>query len=108
MANEKYIQVIENIHKELMASELSDNIGLHAGTSGVALFLAYYDRIIRKKKEVNPRVMEILEHNINHINSGSRLHTICSGISGFGWTCEHLKKLGMLTKEVGCKKCYYL
>ncbi len=95
----KYIQVIENIHKELMISELSDNIGLHAGISGIALFLAYYDRIILEKNEISPRVMEILEHNIECINSGKKLYTICSGISGFGWLCEHLRKLGMLNRE---------
>jgi len=49
----KYLQVIENIHKELMTSELSENIGLHGGTSGIALFIAYYDRIIRGKNEVS-------------------------------------------------------
>ena len=99
MDTSKYIQVIENIRKELMVSELSGNIGLHAGTSGIALFLAYYDRIIRKSKEISPRVMEILEHNIKQIESGVRLHTICSGISGFGWLCEHLRQLEMLSRE---------
>jgi lantibiotic modifying enzyme len=93
------MQVIENIHKELMTSELSKNIGLHAGTSGVALFLAYYDRIMHRKNDISQRVMEILEHNIGQINFGSNLHTICSGISGFGWLCEHLRKLGMLNRE---------
>jgi len=82
-----------------MNSELSGNIGLHAGTSGVALFLAYYDRIILGKKQASQRVMDILEHNIKSIDSGNRQHTICSGISGFGWLCEHLRKMGMLTKE---------
>ena len=99
MSSSKYIQVIENIHKELMTSELSENIGLHAGTSGVALFLAYYDRIILQKNEISVRVMEILEHNIESINSGNSQHTICSGISGFGWLCEHLRKLGMLNRK---------
>jgi len=99
MNDAKYIQVIENIHKELMTSELSENIGLHAGTSGVALFLAYYDRIMLGKNEISPRVMEILEHNINQIDSGNGQHTICSGIAGFGWLCEHLRKLRMLNRE---------
>jgi lantibiotic modifying enzyme len=93
------MQVIENIHKELMTSELLKNIGLHAGTSGVALFLVYYDRIMHRKNDISQRVMEILEHNIEQINSGSDLHTICSGISGFGWLCEHLRKLRMLNRE---------
>ena len=94
-----YRQVIENIHKELMTSELSEDIGLHAGTSGVALFLAYYDRVIHQHNEVNPRLMEIVEHNITQIDSGNRQYTICRGISGFGWLCEHLRKLGMLNGE---------
>jgi lantibiotic modifying enzyme len=94
-----YMQVIENIHKELMTSELSNNIGLHAGTSGIALFLTYYDRIIYKKNKISPRIMDILEHNIERINSGIRMHTICSGISGFGWFCEHLVKLKIMDRD---------
>jgi len=99
MDNVKYIEIIENINRELRTSELSENIGLHSGTSGIALFLAYYDRIIHEKNDVSQRVMDILKHNIDRINSGSRLHTICSGISGFGWLCEHLRKLGMLDRD---------
>jgi lantibiotic modifying enzyme len=93
------MKIIENIHKELLASELSGDIGLLSGTSGVALFLVYYDRIIRWKNEINPRVMEVLEHNIRCIDSGNHLYTICSGISGFGWLCEHLRKLKVLSRE---------
>ncbi|WP_106828187.1 lanthionine synthetase C family protein [Parabacteroides pacaensis] len=99
ISSSKYMQIIENIHEELMTCELSENIGLHAGTSGIALFFAYYSRIILKKNNISPRVMEILEHNIECIDSGKHLHTICDGISGFGWLCEHLRKLGMLTKR---------
>ena len=95
----KLIQVIENIRKELMSSELSENIGLHAGTSGVALFLAYYDRIIHQNNEINPKIIEILEHNIEQIDSGNLQYSICRGISGFGWLCEHLRKLEMLNGE---------
>ena len=95
----EYMQIIENIHKELMTCELSENIGLHSGTSGIALFFAYYSRVILKKNEIYYRVTEILEHNIECINSGNYLHTICNGISGFGWLCEHLKKLCILNKE---------
>ena len=94
-----YIPVIENIYKELIKSELPENIGLHAGTSGIALFIAYYDRVIHRERGISQRVMDILEYNIRYIDSGSGLHTISNGISGFGWLCEHLKKLGMLNKE---------
>jgi len=99
MSSSKYIQVVEDINRELRVSELSGNIGLHAGTSGIALFIAYYDRIISKKTEVSQRVYDIMEHNINLINSGYRQHTICNGISGFVWLCEHLRKLRMLKGE---------
>ena len=95
----KYTQIIKNIYGELMISKLSGNIGLHAGMSGIALFIAYYDRIIHQKKGISQRVMEILEHNIECIDSGYRKYTICNGISGFGWLCEHLKKLKMLDRE---------
>jgi len=95
----KYIQVIENIHRELMTSELSGSIGLHSGTSGIALFFAYYDRVIRQTNEASQRVIDILEYNIAQIDSGNLQHTICSGISGFGWLCEHLRQIGMLDKE---------
>lgn len=95
----KCIQVIENIHKEFTTYEPSGNIGLHAGTSGIALFFAYYNRIIHRKKEVSLKVMDILKYNINCINLGIRQYTICDGISGFGWLCEHLWQLGMLDRE---------
>ena len=78
MNSSLYLQVIENIHDEFMVSEFSDNIGLHAGTSGVALFLAYYDRIILQKNKIGQRVVDILEHNIEQINSGNQQHTISS------------------------------
>jgi len=98
MSSEKYIQVIEDINRELRTSELPENIGLHAGTAGIALFVAYYDRIISRKTEVSQRVLDIMEHNVKLINAGYNLHTICSGISGFGWLCEHLRKIGMLNE----------
>jgi len=98
-ANTKYIEVVDNIYRILMTSELSGNVGLLAGTSGIALFIAYYDRIIRQNNSLNPRVVEILEHNIKCIDSGNRIHSICNGISGFGWLCEHLRKMGTLSQE---------
>ena len=99
MNSSKYIQVIEDIHTELMKCPLSDNIGLHSGTSGIALFFAYYDRIIHKREGIGQRVMEILKHNIRCIDAGNRQHTICNGISGFGWLCEHLRKLGVMDEK---------
>lgn len=98
-ASSKYIQIIESIHKELMSTELTDNIGLHSGTSGIALFNAYYNLIIHQKNTVDQRLINILEHNIECIGSRNCQHTICNGISGFGWLCEHLRKLGILNRE---------
>ncbi|MCL2727036.1 MAG: lanthionine synthetase C family protein [Bacteroidales bacterium] len=83
-----------------MTCKLSDNIGVHAGTSGVALFFAYYDRIIHKKSGIGAKVVEILEHNMMCIESQSGIpHTICNGIAGFGWLCEHLRKMGFLSRD---------
>lgn len=95
----KHIHVIESINRYLRTSKLPGNIGLHAGASGIALFLAYYDRIIQRKTDISQRVFDILENNMKLINSGYRQHTICMGISGFGWLCEHLRKLEMLNRE---------
>lgn len=95
----KCLEIVDNIYKELMTCNLSEKIGLHVGTSGIALFLAYYDNIILQKYEISQRVIEILENNIKCINSGKNIHTLSRGISGFGWLCVHLKKIGMLDDD---------
>lgn len=93
----KELEIVNSIYKELMSCDLSGNIGLHGGTSGMALFLSYYDNIILQKNEISQRVFQILEYNIQWINSGKKIHTLCRGISGFGWLCEHLRKMDMLS-----------
>lgn len=95
----KYIHIIEDIHEELMLTDLSNNIGLHSGTSGIVLFNVYYNLIIHQKNSIDQRSIDVLEHNIECINSGTCQHTICSGLSGFGWLCEHLKMLGVLGEK---------
>jgi len=49
------LDIVNNIYKELTTCSLSNNIGLHIGTSGIALFLAYYDNIILQKKWNKPK-----------------------------------------------------
>lgn len=93
----KELEIVDSIYKELMSCDLSGNIGLHGGTSGIALFLSYYDNIILQKNEISQRVFHILEYNIQWINSGKKIHTLCRGLSGFGWLCEHLRKMDMLS-----------
>ncbi|WP_348724379.1 lanthionine synthetase C family protein [Parabacteroides goldsteinii] len=93
----KELEIVNSIYKELMSCDLSGNIGLHGGTSGIALFLSYYDNIILQKNEISQRVFQILEYNIQWINSGKKIHTLCRGLSGFGWLCEHLRKMDMLS-----------
>jgi len=88
-----HLQIIEKIYKELSTTRLTNNIGLHAGSSGIALFIAYYDRIVNREESINQRILDIINHNIECINLGERQQSICSGISGFGWLCEHLKNL---------------
>ena len=93
----KESRIVDSIYKDLMSCDLSGNIGLHGGTSGIALFLSYYDNIILQKNEISQRVFQILEYNIQWINSGKKIHTLCRGLSGFGWLCEHLRKMNMLS-----------
>ncbi len=100
ISSPNYHPIIKNIYDELKTCKLPDNIGLHAGTSGIALFLAYYERVIYRRNEISGRVMDILEHNVECINSGICLHSICGGMSGFGWLCEHLRELGMFNREM--------
>lgn len=95
----KQLEIVDKIYMELMSCRLSGNIGLHSGTSGIALFLSYYDYIILNRKEISTRVFDILEFNIQWINSGKKIHTLCRGLSGFGWVCEHLRKMKMLGNE---------
>lgn len=95
----KELKLVNTIYNELISYDLSGNIGLHGGTSGVALFLTYYDHLILGKQEISKKICDILEFNINWINSGKKIHTICRGFSGFGWTCEHLVKMGILDND---------
>lgn len=95
----KQLEIVDKIYMELMSCRLSGNIGLHSGTSGIALFLSYYDYIILNRTEISPRVFDILEFNIQWINSGKKIHTLCRGLSGFGWVCEHLREMKMLGNE---------
>ena len=97
MSSSKYIQVIEDINRELRVSELSGNIGVCAGTSGID-----YDRIISQKMGIRQRVYDVIEHNIIHINSGYQQNTICNVISGFGLLCEHLRQalLALINNEL--------
>lgn len=95
----KLLTIASDIHTELLSHELSGNIGLHGGTSGIALFLSYYDKYILNSKTLNSKVLDILQYNIEWINSGKKIHTISRGFSGFGWLCEHLRILNMLSNE---------
>lgn len=93
------LEIVDKIYMELMSCMLSGNIGLHSGTSGIALFLSYYDYTILNKTEISQRIFDIFDFNIQWINSGKKIHTLCRGLSGFGWVCEHLRKMKMLGDE---------
>ena len=95
----KLLPIVKNIHTELLSYELSGNIGLHGGTSGVALFLSYYDKIILNSRNLSSKVLDILQYNVEWINSGKKIHTISRGFCGFGWLCEHLRTLNMLNND---------
>ncbi|MGB3463682.1 MAG: lanthionine synthetase LanC family protein, partial [Cyclobacteriaceae bacterium] len=65
------------------------DIGVLAGTSGLALFKFYYARYTGNKEEED-KGEEILTEAFNKINNDYARPTFCVGIAGAGWAIEHL------------------
>ncbi len=68
-----------------------DEIGVLAGTSGIAVFQFYYSKLIQE--ETNADIgAEILSFVIEKINNGYSFHTFCSGIAGAAWAIALLQE----------------
>ncbi len=65
------------------------DIGVLAGTSGIALFLFYFSKYL-DTDEYSEKGLEVLSDVIERINQGYQTATYCSGIAGAGWTFDHL------------------
>lgn len=68
---------------------LENNVGVLEGLTGICLFNYYYDEFIGGPNELGG---EILKKSIDLINEGFLQPTFSQGVSGFGWTLDHLQK----------------
>ena len=67
-----------------------EDIGLFNGISGTSLFLFYSGRYF-KNNNYTEKGFDLLKKGIDSIAEDSTYdHTFCNGLSGFGWTFNHL------------------
>lgn len=71
--------------------EESIDLGIFAGTSGIALFYFKYAEYLASQDSFNSG-LELIEKNIDSINQGYYMPTYCSGIAGYGWLMNYLNK----------------
>ncbi|MBC74168.1 MAG: hypothetical protein CMH47_18255 [Muricauda sp.] len=64
-------------------------LGVLAGLSGLAMFQFYYSKYLEDGDSSNIG-LEMLSFGIEKINSGYSNPTYSTGITGFGWTIQHL------------------
>lgn len=67
-----------------------NNIGLLGGLSGIAIFHFYYSHFSKEEENILLGA-NILENCVDKINIGPISPSFCNGISGFGWTIDHLE-----------------
>ena len=86
----RYDSLLKEISDELIENRnLEKNIGILDGLSGIALFHFYYAKYSNNTNQTET-AWKILNEIISKVNNGFLDPTYCSGISGFGWTIDHL------------------
>ncbi len=68
----------------------SQNVGVIAGISGMALFQFYYSKYLNVDTYSEIGV-DMIAHCVEKINNGYSFPTYCNGIAGLGWAIQHLK-----------------
>lgn len=86
--NEKLSEIADVLVNSL---DRFSNNGILAGNSGYALFMYYYYRFTGKSEFIEYGE-KALSNAVDIINQQTFDPTYCSGISGLGWTCNHLVK----------------
>ncbi|MBC9797628.1 lanthionine synthetase C family protein [Sinomicrobium weinanense] len=76
----------------------SDQTGVLAGTSGIALFQFHYSKFL-DTDEFADIGAEILTDGIERINNGYGFPTYCSGLAGTGWVVDHLEQQDFMDAE---------
>lgn len=76
-----------------------NNIGLFDGSSGISLLFFYSGKYL-KNNYYTEKGIEQLNTIFNSISENTYgQHTFCSGLSGFGWTFNHLIDNGFMEAE---------
>lgn len=83
--NSKLLEIKKIINKEYN----SNNLGVLTGLSGIALFNFHFSRFANDEESSEIGV-KIIRECFDRINNGYEFPTYCSGITGLGWTLEHL------------------
>lgn len=97
---DKCRHITKSIYNSFKTIDIYKNIGLFSGCSGILLYNVYYELIVLNNRILSEKNISILEHCIDYINSGNYYqYSICNGISGFGWLCEHLRELHLVEEE---------
>lgn len=86
---EEIDEIISNTYKN------EEEIGVLIGLSGLSMFKFYYSKYLDNNDSAKLG-LEILVNCIERINDGYNHTTYCSGIAGFGWTLDHLKREGFI------------
>jgi len=89
-------QALENklheIYKLLQVHyQETEDIGVLAGSSGIALFFFYYSKFTQKEEAADLGA-EVITNIINQLNKGYSSPYFCSGIAGAGWAIELLEE----------------
>jgi len=92
---EKLIKIKEVVIEETENNDRLQQTGALSGVSGIALFLFYYARL--KNDNLQAEIaLTVLSKSFKQINKGNLYQTYCSGLSGFGWTINHLNQEGFI------------
>lgn len=83
--------IVDKIYQALNKKrEENTDLGILAGTSGIALFYFKYAEYIESSESFDYG-LELIEKSIDSINQGYNMPTYCSGIAGYGWLMNYLK-----------------
>jgi len=85
---------LEQIANALLTNSV-ENLGLFDGKSGIALFLLYYGNY-SKNKCFSDKAIDLIEQSLSEANPEMLTH--CSGISGLGWTIQHIIEANLIDK----------
>lgn len=88
---------IDVIAKHLNTSS-NTSLNLMEGKTGEILFWAYYSKY-KKDVAAKNKITSLLSDVFDEIKNGFKDPTFCCGLSGIGWTVEHLAQNGFIKAD---------